>query len=465
MMNNTRWIIAVLFVAATIIQCQQSKTEDHSTVQTEEVTTPDNALEQYLQQPDDSYGWELENTVEQEESTLYQLALTSQTWRDLVWEHSLSIVIPRERNEEAEDALLFISGGHNKGTHLHPDADDGPLQAITRIARENRAVTALIKQVPNQPLFGGKTEDEIISYTLHNYKEDGDFTWPLLFPMVKSVVKGMDAVQAFAEQQEYSVRHFLLTGYSKRGWTSWLAGASDERVKAIAPSVIDVLNMPLNVDYQVKTWGDYSVEIQDYVRLGIAQDISSPSGKELVTMIDPFSYREKLDMPKLILIGTNDPYWPADAVKHYFNQLPGENYIFYTPDAGHDLRGGEEATPILSEFFNDMLSDAAYPEFQYDYTEEEQGFSISITSDQPVASIERWTAHSTDRDFRDEKWSVQQTSAGGTGTFSATVHRPQKGYLATYWNVVYEGDLIPRYPLSTRMFVAGKDSVYLDAME
>lgn len=455
--------MVVLLVAVTI-QCQQSKTQNGSTNHSEQEVTPGNALEQYLHNSDDSYEWELENTVEQEESTLYQLKLTSQTWRDLVWEHSLSIVIPQQLNEK--DALLFISGGSNKRTNFHPDADDVPLQAVMTIARENQAVTALIKQVPNQPLFGSKTEDELISYTLHKYQEDGDFTWPLLFPMVKSVVKAMDAVQAFTEQQtESTINQFLLTGYSKRGWTTWLTGASDGRVKAIAPSVIDVLNMPLNVDYQVKAWGDYSVEIQDYVRLGIAQDINSPSGKELVAMIDPFSYRDKLDMPKLILVGTNDPYWPVDAVKHYFNQLPGDNYIFYTPNAGHDLRNGEEATPVLSEFFNDMLNDSSYPEFQYDYKKADHGFSISVTSDQPVEYIEQWTTHSTDRDFRDNKWSMQQMPTDGSGTFSATVQRPEEGYLATYWNMVYEGDIIPRYPLSTRIFVAGEDSVFLDEME
>lgn len=49
------------------IQCGQSKTEDHSIDQSEQVTRPDNALEQYLLQSDDSYGRELENTVVQEE--------------------------------------------------------------------------------------------------------------------------------------------------------------------------------------------------------------------------------------------------------------------------------------------------------------------------------------------------------------------------------------------------------------
>ena len=34
-----------------------------------------------------------------------------------------------------------------------------------------------------------------------------------------------------------------MTGASKRGWTTWTIGAVDKRVKAMAPLVLDCLNM------------------------------------------------------------------------------------------------------------------------------------------------------------------------------------------------------------------------------
>lgn len=452
----TASILLLLFV-----QCQKESAD--SSTQNTEKTMPDNALVHYLENSDETYDWQLEDSIAVDNSTIYQVKLTSQTWRDLIWEHSLSIIVPNE--VDYNGALLFISGGNNRNDDLHPGTNDEALQAVAAIARQNKAVTALIKQVPNQPLFGGKTEDEIISYTFHNYQEDGDYTWPLLFPMVKSVIKGMDTVQSFiGEKKGVAIENFMLTGYSKRGWTTWLTGATDDRVQAIAPSVIDVLNMPLNVDYQVQTWGDYSIEIQDYVRLGIAQDINKPEGAELVTMVDPFSYRQSLTMPKLLLIGANDPYWPVDAVKNYFSELEGQNYIYYTPNAGHDLNDGREATPVTSEFFQKMLNGGTYPEFKYDIAETGNGFTIDITSDDPFLTITQWEAYSSDRDFRDENWSDQTISGNGT-TFTTTVSKPDDGYYATYLNVVYKGDVLTEFPLSTRMIVADKDSVFLDPME
>lgn len=45
----------------------------------------------------------------------------------------------------------------------------------------------------------GKHEDEIIAATFAKYMQTEDPTWPLLLPMVKSAVRGMDATTAAAQ--------------------------------------------------------------------------------------------------------------------------------------------------------------------------------------------------------------------------------------------------------------------------
>ena len=316
-----------------------------------DITTPENALSTYLNNGDSTYHWEIIDSYDILDVKAYDLLLTSQQWREYSWKHQLTILIPSDI--QYDGALLWITGGSLRdGLPRWTSQNDEETWTFGIAAANNHAVVAILRQTPNQPLFDDLGEDALISYTLYNFKNDGDYSWPLLFPMVKSAIRAMDAVQEFSEETaDHEITGFLVSGASKRGWTTWLTGASDSRVKAIAPAVIDILNMPLNLEYQKEVWGDYSVEIQDYVDLGIPQTVHTELGDAITTMVDPYSYRDKLTMPKLIFIGTNDPYWPVDAVKHYFNDLKGENFIHYVANAGHDLNGGQQARWSLNAFF------------------------------------------------------------------------------------------------------------------
>ena len=55
----------------------------------------------------------------------------------------------------------------------------------------------------------------------------------------------MDTIQTFLAgfPELPDIERFVIAGASKRGWTTWTTGAVDNRVVAMIPMVMPILNM------------------------------------------------------------------------------------------------------------------------------------------------------------------------------------------------------------------------------
>ncbi len=429
--------------------------------------TPATALQSYLGNGDTSYKWEIRDSLVSDQGTIFQVLLTSQRWREHTWTHQLNVIIPKE--VAYDGGLLFVSSGRMQKDNpampeWHDLATNSLIQDMAKIAVTNRAVAAVLRQVPNQPLYNGLVEDELISYTLHQFQQDGDYTWPLLFPMVKSAVRAMDAMQEIAASRSSKpVSRFVVSGLSKRGWTTWLTASQDERVEAFAPMVIDVLNMPVNLNYQVDVWNEYSPQIQDYVALGLVQDIESDRGRTLAQMIDPYAYRWLLDKPKMLFMGTNDQYWVIDAVKHYIDSIPGPDYIHYVPNEGHDLGDKKQAFQALSSFWGFTLQGKPYPVIDYKVTERKDKLKLNIKATKPrLEGAVVWSAVSEDQDFRDETWVKEDLHLAHKRKVKVTATLPESGYKAFYVDLKYRDANGALYTQSTRVFVGDSNSFFVN---
>ncbi|MEN8117792.1 MAG: PhoPQ-activated protein PqaA family protein, partial [Bacteroidota bacterium] len=403
-MNKNKFqILFLLLLALSLSNCTIEDTDNEPEV----VITPETALVSYLENGDTTYHWSVKSIFTLAGVNAYDILLTSQNWRGYEWQHQLTVFVPI--SIKYDGALLWITAGKNiRGEPDWKEQSDMENLMFALTAWQNSAVVAILRQTPNQPLYNNLTEDDLISYTLQQFLLDEDYTWPLLFPMTKGAIRAMDAIQEFATNElQQQINRFVVSGGSKRGWTTWLTGAHDSRVLAIAPAVIDMLNMPVSLDYQLEAWGDYSDQIRSYVDLGIAQHIQNQEGGAISTMIDPYSYREKLTMPKLIILGTNDQFWPVDALKNYIDEIPGENFIHNVPNAGHNLDNGTlQAVDALNGFFANTLQNKSYPGCSWNITESDNKLSIVVQGTaEEIENALLWSATSEDRDFRDAQWS------------------------------------------------------------
>jgi PhoPQ-activated pathogenicity-related protein len=410
-------------------------------------------LKSYVARPEAAYSWKLKEKINHPLGTVYDLHLVSQTWQEITWEHQLQVYQPKDVAPSPTILLWNQGGSANPGTIAYG------MELATRI----KAPVAFLYGIPNQPLFGGKKEDALIAETFVRYLQTKDESWPLLLPMVKSLVKAMDALQAFSKEEwKQPLDHFIVSGGSKRGWTSWLTAAADPRVKAIAPLVIDTLNMRAQMPHQVKSFGTYSEQIADYTRLGLTSLKETPEVKRLFDIVDPYSYRDQLTLPKLLINGNNDPYWAVDALNLYWDDLKGDKWVSYVPNAGHNLQqkdkdGNVDRTRVvsaLSVFARQQIAGKSLPQLQWKHDDADGKMRLTVQAMPAPASTRLWAARAPTLDFRKAEW-VEQPAVLKDGTVTGEVAPPAKGCLAFYGDLEYELDGM-KYHLSTQIRVAGK---------
>ena len=116
-------------------------------------------LAAFVAEPDPSFAWSLTESVESTAGTVHHLDLTSQTWRGIPWRHRFRVYEPAD-GAGGDVMLLFITGG---GSDSQPGPEDDA-QGFA-MAEAGRCRVAVLPQVPNQPLLGGRTEDDLIAET------------------------------------------------------------------------------------------------------------------------------------------------------------------------------------------------------------------------------------------------------------------------------------------------------------
>ena len=408
-------------------------------------SVPENQiLKKFVQICDPYYDYELLRTASFPAFGIssYLLEMTSGMWRGSQelynaqpWKHYLTIIEPSIVLHDK--AILLITGG---STGSEPDITD-QAEMVLPFVSATGTVAVLLKAVPNQPLqFIDETkkrvEDGIIAYSYDKYMDgykarQADITWPVLLPMVRSAVRAMDTVQKFVKEEKpgrrYDINNFVVTGASKRGWTTWLTSAVDPRVCAAMPIVIDVLNMPSQIEHHYYSYGEkYSPALIDYVSLGIFDRLGTPEGNSLWKIVDPINYLDSLTMPKFMLNSTGDQFFLPDSAKFYFNMLkpnitltngvvyPDNAYLYYAPNTDHGLVSSnaldldENSYRALLAFYLSVINNRERPKFfwwvEQDTTEtdiKKRAFRIRLDTITKPKEVLLWQAtNKNTRDFR-----------------------------------------------------------------
>ncbi len=379
--------------------------------------TDNGVLARYVHTPDPIQQW----TVTSQDSNVMSMTVTSGMWQGTTWTHEVTVIRPRELRKNSP-AILWITGD---------SAGRGAEGALMRLLADRAgAVVAVLGNVPRQPLFNGLREDALIAYSFARFAETGDSSWPALLPMTRAAVYTMTAIQEAMEKNwSLKIPTFLVTGASKRGWTTWLTAASDKRVVALAPIVYDNLGLAQQMALQKRSYGTTSEQIRDYSDLHLTEMFDTDAGKELVRIVDPLSYRNRLTQPKLIINGANDPYWVFDSARLYLDLLKGPTTITIAPNAGHGLNNAyERVVSGIAALHRSVIQKRQLAAPQLYIAKDGNRLKIRCTVSAPVVSSQLWyTVHGT-RDLRQAKLtSIPMIGDRANKSFEATLELPSSG--------------------------------------
>lgn len=426
------------------------------------------ALEEYVYTPDLVYNYTLTDTQVFPGFTFYSLLMDSLNWRGpqevdrTLWTHQVLVIVPNVVTNQT--ALMLVNGGSDPNDTVDPLFVS--LAAV--IASSAGSVIAAVSQIPNQPLqFPDEktpiSEDALVAYSWDKALATGDGTWAAYMPMTKASVRGMDAVQEFVNTSVpgVTIDDYVVSGFSKRGATAWLVAAVDPRVRAAAPGVFDVLNMPVQIDRHWEAYGFYAPAIHDYVDYGIVRRVRSPEGRWLANIVDPFSYARMLEIPKFVLSSTGDQFFLPDAAHFYLDGLFGETLLRQLPNTDHGLTNGQfQALDSLLAWYKAIVADMPRPQIEWHLND--NGL-LEVSSNPPAETATLWQAsNATARDFRLEAigsaWSdtvLQEVSPGG---WQVSLPEPAAGWTGYLVELTFPGvDGPPAQTYTTPVFVIPED--------
>jgi PhoPQ-activated pathogenicity-related protein len=407
-------------------------------------------LQQLIDYTKDTTGFsfEVKDTLQFEGAQLYRVKMHSGHWlseeivNQTLWWHWVDIVVPDTL--DTHTSLLFIGGGSTTENSTFLD------RLSIRKAIETKSIVSHVSNIPFQPLRFQSSdsilryEDNLIAYGWNQFLKGGakkeEAEWLARFPMTRAVVRAMDVIQKITSEKSHTVTDFFISGASKRGWTTWTTAAVDSRVMGMAPLVIDLLNLVPSFEHHYKLYGEWSPAVKDYVDFEIMEWMHTEEFNRLLGYVEPYQFKERFTMPKLIINGTIDEFFATDSWKFYWNDIPGKKYLRYMPNGNHGLAGTYQNSTVFS-FYDRIIHAKPLPEFNWEI---ENDFFNIVIEEQVPHKINLWSINNPEaRDFRiwqvGRNWEKKELDYHENGTYQIKAPS-EEGFTASLVEIIFYPD-------------------------
>lgn len=402
--------------------------------------------------------------------------MTSQSWspggqvQPAQWQHNVNIYIPNNVIK-SHHALIVANNSSRPSSGVANAAQSHEISQamLVSIARATKTIVISVTDIPNQPLvYDGDSRPQSEDYSVAH-------SWSLFMnnpalrsqasihiPMAAAVSQAIR--MAKDELKEQGITRFIVTGASKRGWSSWLTFISDPDVDAVVPFVIDLLDTRDALTHMYRSYGgNWPIAFYPYYKQGIDQTINTPGFQALMKIEDPMQYLAagqltQLNKAKYIINASGDDFYAADNARFYYDALPGEKSLRVVPNTGHNgiLKYVERT---LITFVNRFLKNKPLPQLTVKLKEN----ALSVTFSEKPVTVKRWTANNPEaRDFRyscDIQYQATTVELPNHGSVNLALNAEHSGWQATFVEATFKDGFVA----TSRVYVTPDDAFPTDA--
>jgi PhoPQ-activated pathogenicity-related protein len=186
--------------------------------------------------------------------------------------------------------------------------------------------------------------------------------------------------------------------------------------------------------------------VKDYVEQGIMDWVGSPQFRALMKIEEPYEYRDRLTLPKLMLNASGDQFFLPDSAQFYFDALKGEKHVRYVPNTSHSL-DKSDALETLHAFYASIVANRPRPELTWTF---EKDGSIKVVTKELPTDVQLWQAvNPKARNFRLDvigpAYQNTRLTPSGPTTWVARVKTPPAGWTAFFVEMTFPS--AGKYPL------------------
>jgi len=148
--------------------------------------------------------------------------------------------------------------------------------------------------------------------------------------------------------------------------------------------------------HQYRAYGGWTYALQDYIDMNITERLDDPNMVKLQEQEDPYFFRTRLTMPKMIVNAVMDEFQQPDDTHYWWADMPEPKHFLIAPNAEHSLATGIlEVVPAIGAWIQNLILKENIPKF--DWTIDQATGEIVATLDRNtgiVHSATVWWAYS-----------------------------------------------------------------------